>query len=88
MNAEDKPDEWIISVTDDGIGIDRDYHEKIFVIFQKLHINNEQDGLNGTGMGLAICEKIVKLHNGKIWVNSDVDKGAAFYVSLPKRITG
>jgi chemotaxis family two-component system sensor kinase Cph1 len=85
IGAEDEKDEWILSVKDDGIGIDKQYHEKIFLIFQKMSSNGEY---SGSGMGLAICEKIAKLHRGKIWVDSELNKGAAFYYTIPKKITG
>jgi PAS domain S-box-containing protein len=79
VHANEK--DFTFCVTDNGIGIDSVYFEKIFIIFQRL---NSRDSFPGTGIGLAICKKIVERHDGKIWVESNQGKGSAFFFSLPK----
>lgn len=75
-------DDWLFSVRDNGIGIEQQYGEKIFGIFRSLR---PQDKASGSGMGLAICRKIVGRHEGRIWVESELGKGATFYFTLPNK---
>lgn len=79
ISSEYKDNQWYFKVSDNGIGIEEKYHSKIFEIFQRLHSREKYEG---SGIGLATCKKIVELHSGKIWVESNAEIGTSFYFTI------
>lgn len=82
VSAGKARNEWIVSLQDNGIGIDQRYAEQIFGLFRRLHSNEEYAG---TGVGLAICRNIIERYGGRIWVTSKPGEGSTFFFSIPDR---
>lgn len=74
---------WQFSVTDEGTGIDLEFHNQIFTVFENLNANEDLSDGEGAGIDLALTEQIIERHGGDIWVDSEVGEGATFYFTLP-----
>ena len=85
VSAEQKGSEWKFAVQDNGIGIKSEHQERIFLMFQRLHRHADYPG---TGIGLALCKRIVERHGGRIWVDSALERGSTFYFTLKKAENG
>ncbi len=80
VDARREGNDWIVSCTDDGIGIEPQYAERVFAIFQRLH---PKETYEGTGIGLSLTRKIVEHHGGRVWLDTEVQRGTTFRFTLP-----
>lgn len=83
ISCEETKQDYVFSVRDNGLGLKKEYQEKIFIIFQRL---NPKEEYPGSGIGLAVCKKIAELHDGKIWVESELGAGSTFYFSISRQL--
>ncbi len=81
IGMEDKEDNWIFYISDNGIGIEKKNFDKVFMIFQRINSTS----VEGNGIGLSFCKKAIKIHNGEIWLESESGKGSTFYFTIPKK---
>ncbi len=82
VSAKKENNTWTFGVSDNGIGIEPQYYDRIFLIFQRLHTRTQ---FKGTGIGLAVCKKIIERHGGAMWVESKINEGSTFYFTMPDR---
>ncbi|MCX7597291.1 MAG: ATP-binding protein [Armatimonadetes bacterium] len=79
ISAQQEGAEWVFTIVDNGLGIDPRFHDRVFVVFQRVHGRE----YGGVGMGLAICKRIIERHGGRIWIDSQAGRGAKFFFTLP-----